>query len=166
MCAGYVGYFCLAAGVNLACNVEVLPSAKQSLVHFDSVNPDNVHFIVSLCLQTRKTHCIQNEVDLISCLLQINTFQSWKNIANADALIKLAPAAGATLLLLLTLKLGRSPLALPLVLVCIPVRLWPAPFILGVTNTPMLASPAESYCAPGVCCPGMLCPSHSLTGNP
>ena len=59
------------------------------------------------------------------CLLQINTFQSWKNIANADALIKLAPAAGATLVLLLTLKLGRSPLALPAVLVCIPVRLWP-----------------------------------------
>ena len=24
VCAGYVGYFCLAAGVNLACNVEVL----------------------------------------------------------------------------------------------------------------------------------------------
>ena len=56
---------------------------------------------------------------------QINTFQSWRNIANADALIKLAPAAGATLLLLLTLKFGRSPLALPAVLDCIPVSSYP-----------------------------------------
>ena len=54
-------------------------------------------------------------------MVQINTFQSWANIANAEALIKLAPAAGATLLLLLTLKFGRNPLALPAVLVCIPV---------------------------------------------
>lgn len=57
--------------------------------------------------------------------VQINTFQSWRNIAHADALIKLAPAAGATLLLLLTLKFGRNPLALPAVLVCIPVSRCP-----------------------------------------
>ena len=121
MCAGYVGYFCLAAGVNLACNVEVVPSAKRSHISCD-MNPYNAHLIVAFCRQRRNITACRMECDLIYCLLQINTFQSWKNIANADALIKLAPAAGATLVLLLTLKLGRSPLALPAVLVCIPVR--------------------------------------------
>ena len=92
---------------------------------------------------------------LTPCLLQINTFQSWKNIANADALIKLAPAAGATLVLLLTLKLGRSPLALPAVLVCIPVRLWLVPVLQNLACQPILASPADPSFGPGVggpCC--------------
>ena len=76
---------------------------------------------------------------------QINTFQSWRNIANADALIKLAPAAGATLLLLLTLKFGRSPLALPAVLVCIPVSSCSLGLCMSAHTHIFLTEPAVSY---------------------
>ncbi|BDA44720.1 Uncharacterized protein C24H6.11c [Coccomyxa sp. Obi] len=69
---GYVGYFCIAAGVALACDVE------------------------------------------------IDSFTSWKHLANQDALIKLVPAVGATAALLLTLKHSRNPFVLPVVLVAIP----------------------------------------------
>jgi hypothetical protein len=41
-------------------------------------------------------------------------------LGSRDALIKLGPALGSTLLLLATLKLGRNPLLLPAVLVAIP----------------------------------------------
>ena len=139
--AGYVGYFCLAAGVNLACNVEVctpLPAnimAAMSPPLGSTFRPENGHYDFtlavgaghhSLCLQPKASlHCshvpVERQLTRQCLAMQINTFQSWKNIANADALIKLAPAAGATLLLLLTLKFGRNPLALPAVLVCIPV---------------------------------------------
>ena len=79
-------------------------------------------------------------------MLQINTFQSWRNIANADALIKLAPAAGATLLLLLTLKFGRSPLALPAVLVCIPVSCRSDIYACQTLFVPPWALPALLVC--------------------
>ncbi len=53
-------------------------------------------------------------------VLQINSFTSWKHLANQDALIKLVPAVGATAALLLTLKHSRNPFVLPVVLVAIP----------------------------------------------
>lgn len=117
------------------------PSAKHS--HLGIKNPKSVHPILAACLQTRGSVASGMGLGFTPCLLQINTFQSWKHIANADALIKLAPAAGATLVLLLTLKLGRSPLALPVVLVCIPVRLWPVPVVRNLACQPILASPAD-----------------------
>lgn len=52
---------------------------------------------------------------------QIDSFSSWAHLANVPALIKLAPAAGATALLLATLKFARNPFALPAVLISIPV---------------------------------------------
>ncbi len=38
--AGYVGYFCLAAGVNLACNVEVYP-----LLNLAGLHPHNITWL-------------------------------------------------------------------------------------------------------------------------
>jgi hypothetical protein len=52
---------------------------------------------------------------------QIDSFASWVHLGNVPALIKLVPAAGSTALLLATLKFGRNPIALPAVLVSIPV---------------------------------------------
>ncbi|KAK9811232.1 hypothetical protein WJX72_000395 [[Myrmecia] bisecta] len=82
---GYVGYFCLAAGVALATGAEV------------------------------------------------NTFTSWTHILHPDALIKLAPAAAATLLMLGTMRFARHPLALPAVLVLIPAAFHIALLAMGAT---------------------------------
>ena len=93
---------------------------KQVVDKTIAASPWWTHLSPSLCLQQQNMSTTRVANSSL-CVVQINTFQSWKNIANADALIKLAPAAGATLVLLLTLKFGRNPLALPAVLVCIPV---------------------------------------------
>jgi len=63
--------------------------------------------------------------------LQIGSFASWANLANADALTKLAPTLAATLLLWGTMKAAPlcggtrlaplAPLLLPAALVAIPV---------------------------------------------
>ena len=64
-----------------------------------------------------RSHCAH---DQHAAVLQINSFTSWKHLANQDALIKLVPAVGATAALLLTLKHSRNPFVLPVVLVAIP----------------------------------------------
>ena len=53
--------------------------------------------------------------------MQVNTFVSWANLFHVEQLIKLGPAAGSTLALWLTMHYLRSPLALPAVLLCIPL---------------------------------------------
>ncbi len=58
---------------------------------------------------------------MMPCPKQIDSFSSWAHLANVPALIKLAPAAGATALLLVVLKFARNPFALPTVLVSIPL---------------------------------------------
>lgn len=53
--------------------------------------------------------------------LQIDTFQSWLGLFHKDQLIKLGPVVLSTLVLYLTMHFVRSPLALPAVLVIIPL---------------------------------------------
>jgi MFS superfamily sulfate permease-like transporter len=70
---GYVGYFCLAAGVALACGVEV------------------------------------------------DTFPSWANLFAKEPAIKFVPTFAATAALYLTMNYVAHPLALPAVLMAIPL---------------------------------------------
>lgn len=53
--------------------------------------------------------------------LQVDSFSSWGNLFHRDQLIKMGPALGSTLVLYLTMHFSRSPLALPGVLLCIPL---------------------------------------------
>lgn len=70
---GYVGYFCLAAGVALACGVEV------------------------------------------------DSFSSWANLFAKDPAIKFVPTVAATAAMYLTMNYVSHPLALPAVLLAIPL---------------------------------------------
>ncbi|KAK9845896.1 hypothetical protein WJX81_005443 [Elliptochloris bilobata] len=93
---GYVGFFCLAAGISLACDVE------------------------------------------------IGSFASWGNLANVDALSKLAPTLAATLLLWSTMKFAPlcagtrlaplAPLLLPAALVAIPAAFQVTIMAMGVSR--------------------------------
>ncbi|KAK9845864.1 hypothetical protein WJX81_004564 [Elliptochloris bilobata] len=92
---GYVGYFCFAAGISLACGIEV------------------------------------------------GSFTSWAKLADADALMRLAPTMGATALLLAAMKLAPlctgtrlealAPLFLPGALVLIPVAFQLVLLAMGVS---------------------------------
>lgn len=53
--------------------------------------------------------------------MQINTFPSWMHLFHKEQLIRFAPAAASTLAIWLVLHYSRSPLALPSVLISIPL---------------------------------------------
>lgn len=51
----------------------------------------------------------------------MSTPETWAALADTDALIKLAPAVAVVLLIAATLRRFRSPFALPLLLVAVPL---------------------------------------------
>lgn len=51
----------------------------------------------------------------------MDSFSSWANLVQADAALRLGPAAAATLAIWGTMKYARHPAALPVVLACIPL---------------------------------------------
>lgn len=53
--------------------------------------------------------------------LQISSFDTWVHLLHKDQLIKMIPALAATLAMYFTMHYARSPLALPAVLLCIPL---------------------------------------------
>ena len=138
---GYVGYFCLAAGVSQACNVQVQAPARLIT---QLLSPLFAHPVMGSSQNSANAWPSHGEPSceadnsargckgLSSWVSppQIDSFASWTNLGSADALTKLGPALGSTLALLATLKLGRNPLLLPAVLLAIPAAfhllLWAA----------------------------------------
>lgn len=128
---GYVGYFCLAAGVSQACNVEAstlirllqyCPSRAVSHVLQD-LTPTGASSTVMHFLNRGEpglSSPMGCGIRIQGGRAQVDSFPSWANLGTRDALTKLGPALGSTLLLFATLKLGRNPLLLPAVLLAIP----------------------------------------------
>lgn len=151
---GFVGYFCLAAGVSQACNVEV-----RNVLLFAGVS--------ALCnarvFVPRYSSCTglstAPESKGTQCAAQVDSFPSWANLGTRDALTKFAAALGTTLLLLATLKFGRNPLLLPAVLLAVPAAFHVALAAAGTslqqaadagwTMQPEVGSARPSVTAPG-----------------
>lgn len=87
-------------------------------MHFSKLVCILCDFHVSL---RARLECLDQYKNTIPSFLQIDTFQSWANLFHKDQLIKLGPVVLSTLTLYLTMHYVHSPLALPGVLIVIPL---------------------------------------------